>query len=242
MNFISLSSVTKNFFVTTHSKVNIIKLVASFISGQKPKTMLKALSNVTLSVHEGDIIGVIGKNGAGKSTLLKIVAGIYMPTNGNVSIRGHVVPITGIMNGYQDRLTAHENIYLTCTLLGLSKKEINARVKNIIAFAELETYTHTQLHQFSDGMRARLAFAIAIHSNPDILLLDEATNTADKDFIQKIEKNLRNLAVKGSIIMIASHDMDIIQKCRRVIWLEKGRIKKDHTGDVSKSIIKQYTL
>tara|TARA_Y100000310_G_scaffold345788_1_gene469951 strand:- start:5688 stop:6413 length:726 start_codon:yes stop_codon:yes gene_type:complete len=237
MNEIILQSISKKFTVGREPQ-NTLSYILQKISGREPKKELWAITDITFSAKPGDIIGIIGKNRAGKSTLLNLIANIYIPTKGTITTYGNIVPIIGLVRGFRDRLTMHENIEICCSLLGLTSKEIKEKIDVIVGFTELHQYKNTKLYQFSDGMRARLAFSIAIHSNPEILLLDEATNASDKNFLQKIEKALRTLVSSGSIILIASHDMSIIRECNHVLWLSKGRMVEN--GKNTSQIIGDY--
>lgn len=226
---IELKDISKKFQIgyTDHQK-GIAKLLAK-VSGQLPKKEIEILKNVSFTVNKGEIIGIIGKNGTGKSTLLSIVAQIYQYDSGSCDINGKVVPVLGLGHGLRDRLTMHDNIYLCCALFGLSRKTIAKRLNSIVAFTGLEKFLHTKLFQFSDGMKARIVFSMALHCDPEILLLDEVTSNLDKDFIQMVINTVLQKSKEGITSLIVSHDSNVIKICDRVIWI------KDHTIQTSNS-------
>lgn len=185
-----------------------------------------ALRGVTFSVEEGDVLGVIGPNGAGKSTLLRVIAGIYQPDEGELHVRGKVSPLLTLGAGFRPDLTGRDNIYLNGVLLGLSRKEIEARVEEIIAFAELEEFIDQPVRTYSSGMTARLGFAIATSLEPDILLIDEVLGVGDEHFRRKSEARMREFIDRAKAIVVVTHSMSFIRKfCTRALWVERGRVR-----------------
>ncbi|MGV8152510.1 MAG: ABC transporter ATP-binding protein [Candidatus Nanoarchaeia archaeon] len=195
------------------------------IFSREAKKEIFVLDGVSFSVKKGEIFGIIGKNGSGKSTLLRILSGIYIG-KGEVHLEGKLVSLIGLGAGMQDRLTARENIFLVGSLFGMGQKDIQEKFSSIIEFAELEEFVDTKLYQFSSGMLQRLAFSIAIHTNPDILLLDEVFEVGDEEFKKKSSEKIKELAKCGASVVFVSHELERIEKyCDRVLWLDKGKIK-----------------
>jgi len=187
-----------------------------------------ALRNVSLQVREGEIVGVIGRNGAGKSTLLKAIAGVLRPMSGAVEVRGRIVPLLELGTGFNANLTGRENIYLTGSLFGLSRRELAARIDDIIQFSELEDFIDVPIKSYSSGTVARLAFSLATDVDPDVLLIDEVFSVGDEFFQRKSMARMRRLFDESRTIMLVSHSLDLIRfQCTRVIWLEAGSIVRD---------------
>jgi lipopolysaccharide transport system ATP-binding protein len=184
----------------------------------------RALRDITFSVEEGESFGVIGPNGSGKSTLLKILAGIYRPGAGEVRVRGLLSPFIELGVGFDDELTARDNVRLNAALLGLSLREIDERFDEIIAFAELERFVDQKLKNFSSGMQVRLAFSIAIQVPFDVLLLDEVLAVGDQSFQEKCFATFERFRQEGKTIVLVSHDLGaIVRFCDRALLLVGGR-------------------
>lgn len=197
-----------------------------------------ALQGISFEIKKGEVLGIIGPNGAGKSTLLKILTGVVIPDKGKVEKNGRVVGLIELGTGFNYELTGLENIYLNATLLGLSKNEINERLKNIIDFSELGDFIYRPLKTYSSGMIMRLAFSIAIHTNPECLIIDEALTVGDAHFQQKSFKKLKDFIKEGKSIIFVSHDMNSIKVfCNRAILLHKGKIVDE--GDPQK-VVRSY--
>jgi len=181
-----------------------------------------ALRSVSFSVNEGDTVGVIGRNGSGKSTLLRVIGGIYPPDEGNVSVRGEVSTLFGLGAGFQPDLSGLDNIYLNGVLMGLSKKEIDGMLDEIIEFAELSDFINMPVRTYSSGMNSRLGFAIAINVTKDIVLIDEILGAGDAAFKQKCDEALAKIIGERTIVLV-SHSMSSIEKfANKVIWLDRG--------------------
>lgn len=184
-----------------------------------------ALDDITFTIAKGDFFGIIGRNGSGKSTLLKILAGIYTADTGSVVVHGEVSPFLELGVGFNPELSGKDNIYLNGTILGLTQKEIRSRFTSIVAFSELERFINQKLKNYSSGMYVRLAFAMAIHANKDILLMDEVLAVGDMYFQQKCLKELIKLKSSGKTIILVSHDISAIQTyCKNAILLNDGKI------------------
>ena len=189
---------------------------------------LWALRDVSLEVAEGDLLALIGRNGAGKSTLLKILARITEPTSGQARIRGRLGSLLEVGTGFHGELTGRENIYLNGAILGMRRREIQRRFDEIVDFAEIERFLDTPLKRYSSGMGVRLAFAVAAHLEPEILLVDEVLAVGDVGFQRKCIGKMSEVAGEGRTVVFVSHNMAIIQSlCRRGILLERGAVSVD---------------
>jgi len=185
----------------------------------------EALSHVSFTVGEGQILGVIGSNGAGKSTLLKVLNGVLKPSQGEVIRRGRVDSLITLGAGFDAELNAVENIYLYGSLHSIPKREIEKRLDKILDFAELKEFSLTPIKYYSSGMRARLGFACAIDTDPEILLLDEVLEVGDERFREKCRKEMERLLSSGKTIIIVSHSLGLIEKlANKILLLSKGRV------------------
>jgi lipopolysaccharide transport system ATP-binding protein len=184
-----------------------------------------ALRDINLEVHAGEAVGIIGRNGAGKTTLLRLITGITQPTRGSVNVNGRVSALIELGAGFHPDLTGRENIYLNGTILGLTRKEIADRFDQIVAFAELEKFIDTPVKRFSSGMYARLGFAVAAHTDPEVLLVDEVLAVGDRNFQEKCFDFILTFVKGNHTTVFISHNMYAIEQlCSRVVWLEEGRV------------------
>ena len=237
MERVIATHISKKFlFGDTTSPLTARKTLHQFWK-QNKKHDLWALRDISFTAHSGEIIGIIGKNAAGKSTLLSMIAHILEPSEGEVITTGKVVPVIGLGRALHDRLTMEEGITLCGALLGIPTRTMQSRSRDIIRLAQLTKFSGAKLHQFSLGMVARLVFSIAIHCDPDIILLDEITANIDDEFIKIATKVILDAAQKGATVFAVSHKPDIIRYCDRVIWLEQGEIKKIGS---SADIVQEY--
>jgi lipopolysaccharide transport system ATP-binding protein len=187
-----------------------------------------ALQDVSFDVQPGEVIGVIGRNGAGKSTLLKILTRITEPTSGEAFINGRVASLLEVGTGFHPELTGRENVYMNGTILGMKRREIASKFDEIVAFSELEKFIDTPVKRYSSGMYVRLAFAVAAHLDPEILLVDEVLAVGDASFQKKCLGKMGDVARQGRTILFVSHNMAAIQNlCARSIFLENGTITQD---------------
>jgi lipopolysaccharide transport system ATP-binding protein len=193
---------------------------------QRPKQeTFWALKDVSLEVNEGDVLGLIGRNGAGKTTLLKILSRITRPTTGWAEIRGHVRSLLEVGTGFHGELSGRENTYLSGSILGMSKREVDRKFDEIVAFAEVEKFIDTPVKHYSSGMYVRLAFAVAAHLEPEILLVDEVLAVGDASFQKKCLGKMGDVAKTGRTIVFVSHNMTAMRRlASRAIWLEGGQI------------------
>jgi lipopolysaccharide transport system ATP-binding protein len=185
-----------------------------------------ALKGVSLEVKEGEVLGLIGRNGAGKTTLLKILSRITRPTTGHAEIRGHVRSLLEVGTGFHGELTGRENTYFSGSLLGMKKREIDRKLDEIIAFAEIEKFIDTPVKHYSSGMYVRLAFAVAAHREPEILLVDEVLAVGDINFQKKCLGKMGDVAKAGRTVVLVSHQMNQMRRlCDRVVWVDGGAIR-----------------
>jgi len=184
-----------------------------------------SLKDISFEINPGEVIGVIGRNGAGKSTLLKILSRITEPTSGKVELYGRVGSLLEVGTGFHPELTGRENIYLNGSILGITRSEIEAKFDAIVAFAEIEKFLDTPVKRYSSGMYVRLAFAVAAHLNPEILVVDEVLAVGDYAFQQKCLNKMHDVSTQGRTVLFVSHNMAAIRRlCQRCILLDEGRI------------------
>jgi len=199
---------------------------------------LWALRDVSFDVSPGEVLGIIGRNGAGKSTLLKILSRIIEPTGGRVELYGRVASLLEIGTGFHPALSGRENIYLNGAILGMRHREIDSRFDEIVAFAEVDRFIDTAVKHYSSGMYLRLAFAVAAHLNPEILIVDEVLAVGDANFQNKCLGKMDDVTKSGRTVLLVSHNLPAVQKhCQRVALIEGGQMMT--IGD-SLSVISQY--
>ena len=197
-----------------------------------------ALKDCSLSASYGEVVGIIGRNGAGKSTLLKILSRITEPTHGRAEIRGRVGSLLEVGTGFHSELTGRENIFLSGVILGMTRLEIAKKLDQIVAFAEVERFLDTQVKHYSSGMSLRLAFAVAAHLQPEILLIDEVLAVGDAAFQRKCLGKMSDVADEGRTILFVSHNLEAVQRlCDRCIWLDGGRLLME--GDTD-AVVRAY--
>ncbi|HET7213667.1 MAG TPA: ABC transporter ATP-binding protein [Terriglobia bacterium] len=192
----------------------------------------EAVKHASFEVCRGTTVGIIGRNGSGKSTILKIIAGVYQPSAGRVTVRGSVAPLIELGAGFHHELTGRENILINGLLLGLTRREIQEREKSIIDFAEIGDFIDSPVKQYSSGMYMRLSFAVATEVDPDILLIDEILAVGDALFQDKCNQRMRSFRERGKTLVMVSHDMRSISKfCDRVLLVDKGELLEDGPPD-----------
>ena len=187
-----------------------------------------ALRNITFSLKEGEVLGIVGRNGAGKSTLLKLLSRITTPDEGQIKVRGRIGSLLEVGTGFHPELTGRENVFMNGVLLGMSHKEVARKFDEIVSFAGVNEFLDTPVKRYSSGMRVRLGFAVAAHLDPEILVIDEVLAVGDAEFQRKCLGRMNTVASEGRTVLFVSHQMDAIQSlCSRAIWLESGKIKLD---------------
>jgi lipopolysaccharide transport system ATP-binding protein len=185
---------------------------------------LWALKDVSFTVEQGEVLGIIGRNGAGKSTLLKILSRVTAPTSGRIKVKGRVASLLEVGTGFHPELTGRENIYLNGALLGMSRREIDRKFDEIVDFAEVEKFIETPVKRYSSGMYVRLAFAVAAHLEPEILVVDEVLAVGDLEFQKKCLGKMGKVAESGRTVLFVSHNMVAVQElCERCLWLHSGQ-------------------
>jgi lipopolysaccharide transport system ATP-binding protein len=210
----------------------------SAIPNMQSKEFIWALRNVSFEVKRGEVIGIIGRNGAGKTTLLKILSRITEPTVGYGEIKGRVGSLLEVGTGFHPELTGRENIYLNGTILGMKKAEIDKKFDEIVAFAEIEKFIDTPVKYYSSGMYVRLAFAVAAHLEPEILLVDEVLAVGDMAFQQKCFNKIRKVTELGRTVLLVSHNMSAIHSlCGSALWIDNGQIVKEGLANY---VVKHY--
>ncbi len=186
-----------------------------------------ALSEISFSVGRGEVLGIVGSNGAGKSTLLKVIAGILVPTSGDLRVKGRVVPMLELGSGFDDDLTGRENIFLNGAILGYSEQFLRERFDEIVAFSGLYDFLDVPVRNYSSGMVMRLAFSIASMVEPDVLIVDEILAVGDSRFQEKSYARMLELMHRGTTVLLVSHDLGQIRRlCDRVLWLDGGRVRR----------------
>ncbi len=225
-SIIEVKNVTMNFNLSKEKVDSIKEYIIKLLKRQLHFEKFVALDNVSFEINKGDVFGIVGLNGAGKSTILKVVSGILAPSEGSVSIKGSIAPLIELGAGFDMDLTARENVFLNGTVLGYSPDFLREKYDDIINFAELQNFQDVAVKNFSSGMVARLAFAIATVITPDILIVDEILSVGDYLFQEKCERRINDMMQSGTTVIIVSHSISQIERlCNRVMWLEKGHIK-----------------
>jgi lipopolysaccharide transport system ATP-binding protein len=233
---IQLENLCKEFLLAHQPYASLKGLLLSFLPRRVER--LKALQNITTTIRQGETIALIGRNGSGKSTLLGIIARVYRPTSGKVQIQGRVAPLLELGAGFHPDLTGIENVYFNAVILGLTRKQVGQRLKEIVDFAEIEDYIDAPIRTYSSGMLMRLGFAIAAHVDADILLVDEVLAVGDAEFQLKCYRKIQEFQQEGRTILFVSHDMDAVRKVSdRAIWLDHGILKADGPTE---AVIQQY--
>lgn len=219
-------------FVSYHDKMYTLKRAVLDLvlrrENPRPASEFWALRDVNLRIDKGDRVGIIGHNGAGKSTLLRLMARIYPPTSGELSIRGTVAPLIEMGAGFNPELSGYDNILLNGAMLGCKKKAMKAKADDIFEFTGLKEFAELPLKYYSSGMYQRLAFAIATEIDPDVLLIDESLGAGDAAFVAKAKTRIMGLLERSNVVVIVSHDLAALgEMCTRGIWMKGGRIVGD---------------
>ncbi len=205
-----------------------LRRLTRFGNHENSDDIIWALKNVSFSVEPGEVVGIIGRNGAGKSTLLKVISRITHPTSGRLELRGQVSSLLEVGTGFHPELTGRENVYLNGTILGMRRREIERKFDEIVDFSGVEKYIDTPIKRYSTGMRVRLAFSVAAHLEPEILLVDEVLAVGDALFQKKSLGKMKSVARHGRTVLFVSHQMDAVRSlCSRGILLVDGKIEKD---------------
>lgn len=219
---IEIAGVTKEF--TLRHRRSLKELVVAAVRRQDLGiNTFKALDGVTFDVHQGETVALLGFNGSGKSTLLKLISGVLRPDGGRVRTRGRVAGLIEVGAGFHPDLTGRENVFLNGAILGMTKKQIEDAYDSIVEFSEIPDFMDTEVKFYSSGMFLRLAFAVAVHSDPEVFLIDEILAVGDEPFQRKCLDEIRGLSDQGKTLVIVSHDLNMVSDlCERGVLLEKG--------------------
>jgi ABC-2 type transport system ATP-binding protein len=223
---ISVKNVSKQFSIP-HEKISSIKLAFVNLFKKNTSEDFYALKDVSFEVKKGEFFGILGRNGSGKSTLLKILAGVYTANKGHIHLNGLVSPFLELGIGFNPELSGRDNIYLNATVLGLTEKEIDQKFDSIVAFSELERFIDQKIKNYSSGMQVRLAFAVSIHANREILLMDEVLAVGDSNFQSKCLREFAKYKEQGKTVILVTHDIGTVQRyCDRAMLLRNGEVVK----------------
>ena len=252
---IQLEHVTKRY--RTGRSRTLVDLVASSFDGLRGRTTevhstsrgkidstISAMRDVSFDVRKGAGLGVIGRNGAGKTTLLKLISRVTWPTSGSVRVDGHAVSLIELGAGFHPELTGRENVYLGGGLFGLTRKEIDRHFDDIVKFADVERLIDTPMKRYSSGLYARLGFSVAIHSRPDIVLVDEVLSVGDAAFRRRALEALRRLISEGKTVLFISHDMwNVRRLCSEILWMEDGQVRAyGAAGEIAERYMNEINL
>jgi ABC-2 type transport system ATP-binding protein len=227
-NAIEVSNVSKE-FVLRHTR-SIKEAVVWLVKGRKGDLSKKfhALKDVSLMVETGETVALLGLNGSGKSTLLKHISGVMLPDSGSVYTRGRVAGLIEVGAGFHPDLSGRDNVYLNGAILGMTEKQINERFDAIIEFSEIGEFIDTEVKFYSSGMYLRLAFSVAVHTDPEVFLIDEILAVGDEPFQRKCIDKIQELARDGKTLVVVSHDLDLVSRiCSRGVYLEHGNVLFD---------------
>ena len=234
---IKFNHVTKQFSKLSHKTFK--EFIPALIRGEKTADNFTALNDISFEIKKGETIGIIGPNGSGKSTILKLIAGVMSPTSGKIHVKGNISPLIELGAGFHPELTGRENIFLNGSILGLSQKEIAKNFDSIVNFSELQEFIDQPVKHYSSGMYMRLAFAVAVHTHPEILIVDEILAVGDADFQSKCFAKMEEFKKSKEVtIIFVSHSLEAVKKfCTRAIYINQHKIQK--IGD-TKSVTNKY--
>jgi ABC-2 type transport system ATP-binding protein len=223
---IIINGVRKTF--TLNHAFSLKDTVVSWVRRRKLTSEFEALKGVDLVISEGESVAILGMNGSGKSTLLKLISGVMEPDQGEVLTRGRVAGLIEVGAGFHPELSGRENVFLNAAILGMKKREIEKRYDEIVAFSEIEEFIDQEVKHYSSGMFLRLAFAVAIHVELDVLLMDEILSVADVPFREKCRQKFEELIAQGKTLVVVSHDMEMVRElCTRGVVIRKGEVIYD---------------
>ncbi len=237
---IKIESVSKTFKLPHEKQGSVKGLFVSLFRGNRTFERQKVLDNVSFEIKKGNFFGIVGRNGSGKSTLLKLLAGIYAPDTGAISVNGKLTPFIELGVGFNPELTGRENVFLNGALLGFGRKEMNLMYQDIVDFAEIEKFMDQKLKNYSSGMQVRLAFSIAIRAKSDILVLDEVLAVGDEAFQKKCNSVFAEYKKSNRTVVLVSHDMQAIKKyCERVAVIDNGKLLGIYTPSEAAAVYQE---
>jgi lipopolysaccharide transport system ATP-binding protein len=234
---IKVSTISKRYAIGAHKDGSLRGTLAGLVKGKNEKTTQEfwALKDVSFEIKTGDVLGIIGKNGAGKSTLLKVLSQITKPSSGKIEINGRIASLLEVGTGFHPELTGRENIYLNGTILGMTRKEVKEKFVEIVEFSGVQKFIDTPVKHYSSGMYVRLAFAVAAHLEPEILIIDEVLAVGDAEFQKKCMGKMKEVAGKGRTVLFVSHNLSAVASlCNKGIVLNQGSL--EFTGSASEAI------
>ncbi len=235
---IVLEHISKSYRLSHQPYSSLKGILLSMFRYRRRIEVHQALNDVSITIRHGETVGLIGVNGSGKSTLLAIIARVILPSAGRVEVNGRVAPLLQLGVGFHPDLTGLENIYFNGIILGLTRQQIAERLPSIVRFAELEEFIDTPVRAYSSGMVLRLGFAVAVHTDPEIILMDEVLAVGDEAFQHKCLRKIQEFQREGRTILLVSHDMNQVrQVASRVVWLHQGRVMAD---GATEEVVNQY--
>jgi ABC-type polysaccharide/polyol phosphate transport system ATPase subunit len=233
---IEVINVSKKYKLYKSKKHRAIEALLPYIN--KYHTDFYSLKDINLTVKRGEIIGIIGKNGSGKSTLMKLIAGVTPPSSGTIKVNGNIVPLLELGSGFHPDFTGYENIYFYTAILGYSKEMIQTKIEEIIEFADVGEFIDQPVKNYSSGMKSRLAFAVSVNIDPDILILDEVLSVGDAAFKAKSFEKIKEFFTNGKTILFVSHSLESVKNlCNRAILIDKGHLVMD---GAPKAVVDKY--
>ena len=233
---IELRNVSKRFQLTEGRTLR--EFLPALFRGKGFSEPFYALRDVSFDIRRGETVGIIGRNGSGKSTTLKLIAGVTAPSSGDVYVAGRVSPLIELGAGFHPDLTGRENVHLNASILGMRSREIARQFDDIVSFAELWDFIDTPVKRYSSGMYIRLAFAVAVHADPEILLVDEVLSVGDAFYQEKCVEKMHEFQRQGVTIVVVSHSLELVETfCERVIWMDHGRVVEDGPA---KAVVQRY--
>jgi ABC-2 type transport system ATP-binding protein len=239
VNAIEVSDISKQ-FVLRHTR-SIKEAVVWLAKGRKGDLSEKfhALKNVTVEVKTGETVALLGLNGSGKSTLLKHISGVMLPDSGTVKTRGRVAGLIEVGAGFHPDLSGRDNVFLNGAILGMTEQQVKERFDDIVEFSEIGQFIDTEVKFYSSGMYLRLAFSVAVHTDPEVFLIDEILAVGDEPFQRKCIEKIQELAREGKTLVVVSHDLDLVSRiCERGILLEHGNMKFDGPIDAAVALLR----
>lgn len=222
---IEVSHISMGFKMDMNKVSSLKEWVVTWLKGQSNYQTFWALKDVSFEVNKGEVVGIIGRNGSGKSTLLKIISGLFRPSEGEISVKGRIVPMLELGSGFDPELTGRENVFLNGAILGYTEAFLKEQFDDILGFSELGEFIDMPLKTYSSGMMMRLAFSVATIVQPEILIVDEILAVGDEAFQRKSRAKMLELMGGGTTVLYVSHSLDQIRElCNRVIWLDHGKV------------------
>lgn len=238
-SIISIQNVSKEYSIGSSRSASLRESLSQFSKHKSSKETFFALKSISLEIQQGDVIGIIGKNGAGKSTLLKVLSQITKPSEGRIEISGRVASLLEVGTGFHPELTGRENIFLNGTILGMTRKEVKEKFDEIVTFSGVEQFIDTPVKHYSSGMYVRLAFAVAAHLEPEVLIIDEVLAVGDAEFQKKCLGKMKDVAKHGRTVLFVSHDLGAVSSlCNKGVYLKNGTIA--FKGEIN-DVISAYT-